>query len=230
MERSINKYEYGAFPTTAKEKLWIRPTFRIENGSLIREPAKDFNKFVKAQEDLIKSEFAGKRIRRKRMRLLTLYYGKILIGELVQRFNQTSLVRRFNQTSKQIAIPRRIDPDADGELFAVNLKIIEELGRKVHSAGSRLVVLDASQYFGDEEIVSRTLNELCAKYGFGYIPLYKDLLKANMSGISTRWSHDIHFNDTGNIILAGSLYDWIAQTLPVSGPRSRFPAAPDARR
>jgi hypothetical protein len=230
MQRSINKYEYGAFPTTAKEKLWIRPTFRIENGSLIREPAKDFNKFVKAQEDLIKSEFAGKRIRRKRMRLLTLYYGENLIGELVRRFNQTSLVRRFNQTSKQIAIPREIDPDVDSELFAVNLKIIEELGRKVHSAGSRLVVLDASQYFGDEEIVSRTLNELCATMALGNIPLYKDLLKANMSGISTRWSHDIHFNDTGNIILAGSLYDWIAQTLPVSGPRSRFPAAPDARR
>jgi len=230
MQRSINKYEYGAFPTTANEKLWIRPTFRIENGSLIREPAKDFNKFVKAQEDLIKSEFAGKRIRRKRMRLLTLYYGENLIGELVRRFNQTSLVRRFNQTPKQIAIPREIDPDADGALFAVNLKIIEELGRKVHSAGSRLVVLDASQYFGDEEIVSRTLNELCAKYGFGYIPLYKDLLKANMSGISTRWSHDFHFNDTGNIILAGSLYDWIAQTLPVSGTHSRFPGTPDARR
>jgi hypothetical protein len=143
------------------------------------------------------------------MRLLTLYYGENLIGELV---------RRFNQTSKQIAIPRRIDPDADGALFAVNLKIIEELGRKVHSAGSRLVVLDASQYFGDEEIVSRTLNELCAKYGFGYIPLYKDLLKANMSGISTRWSHDIWKYNSCRISLRLDCTDFACKwaSLPLS--------------
>ncbi|MGH8547405.1 MAG: SGNH/GDSL hydrolase family protein [Methylococcales bacterium] len=190
MKRTINKYEYGAFTATAKEKLWIRPTFRIENGSLIREPAKDFNKFVEAQEDLTKAEFAGKKIRRKRMQLLTLYYARRIRDDLGRLF------RRFYQTSDQITTSPRIDPDADGALFAVNLKIIEDLGRKVHSAGSRLVVLDASQYFGDNEIVSRTLNEFCAKYGFGYIPLYKDLFKANMSGISPRWSYDGHFNDT----------------------------------
>lgn len=210
MKRTINKYEYGAFTATAKEKLWIRPTFSIENGSLIREPAKDYNRFVKTQEDLIKVEFAGKRIRRKRMRLLTLYYGDALVGRLV---------RRFNQSSNQIAIPPRIDPDADGVLFAVNLKIIEELGQKVHSTGSRLVVVDASQYFGDDEIVSRTLNEFCAKNDFGYIPLYKDLLKANMNGVATRWAHDGHFNNGGNIILARSLYGWIAQTAHASESR-----------
>ncbi len=87
MKRTIAKYEYGQFTATAKEKLWIRPIFSIENGSLIREPAKDYNRFVKTQEDLIKVEFAGKRIRRKRMRLLTLYYGEALVGRLVRRFN-----------------------------------------------------------------------------------------------------------------------------------------------
>jgi hypothetical protein len=207
MERTINKYEYGAFTATAKEKLWIRPTFSIENGLLIREPAKDYNKFVKTQEDLIKVEFAGKRLRRKGKRLLTLYYGEDLFRRLV---------RSFNQTANQIAIPPRIDLDADSVLFAVNLKIIEELGRKVHSTGSRLVVVDASQYFGDDEIVSKNLNEFCAENGFGYIPLYKDLLKANMNGVATRWAHDGHFNDDGNIILAQSLYDWIAKTVHAS--------------
>jgi hypothetical protein len=212
MERTINKYEYGAFTATANEKLWIRPTFSIENGSLIREPAKDYNRFVETQEDLIKIEFAGKRIRRKGRQLLTLYYGKDLIRTLAQR---------FNQPSNQIATQSRIDPDADGRLFAVNLKIIKELGRKVHSTGSRLVVVDASQYFGDNEIVSETLNEFCAKNGFGYIPVYKDLLKANMNGVATRWAHDGHFNDDGNIILARSLYDWIAQTAHIQANHDR---------
>lgn len=207
MKRTIEKYEYGAFPASTEEKLWIRPVFSIDNGSLIREPAKDYNRFVKTQEALIKVEFDGKRSRRKRMRLLTWYYGE----DLVKR-----LVRRFNHTSNQIAIPPRIDPGADGVLFAVNLKIIEELGRQVHNTGSRLVVMDASQYFGDDEIVSMTLNELCAAHGFGYIPLYKDLLKANMNGVSTRWVHDGHFNDAGNIILARALYGWIAQTTHAS--------------
>jgi hypothetical protein len=113
----------------------------------------------------------------------------------------------------------RINPDADGVLFAVNLKIIGELGQKIHNTGGRLVVVDVSQYFGDDEIVSRTLHEFCAEYGFGYIPLYKDLLKANRNGVSTRWAHDGHFNDTGNIILAQSLYDWIAQTVHASESR-----------
>lgn len=210
MERTIDKYGYGAFTSTAKEKLWIRPTFGLENGLLIRKSAKDYQRFVKTQEGLIKGEFAGKRIRRKKMRLLTLYYGKALFERLVQH---------FNQTSNQNAIPPSNNADEDGILFAVNLKIIEELGRKVHDAGGRLVVVDASQYFGDGEIVSRTLNELCAEHGFGYIPLYEELLKANRNGVSTRWAHDSHFNDTGNIILAQSLYGWIAQTAHASKSR-----------
>jgi hypothetical protein len=210
MERTISKYEYGAFDVTAKEKLWIRPTFGVENGLLILEPAEDYHRFVEAQDDLMKVEFAGKRIRRKRMRLLTLYYGEYLIRWLI---------RRYNHPSNQIATQPRIDPNADDILFTVNLKIIEELGRKVQSTGSRLVVVDASQYFGDSKVVSKTLNEFCAKNGFGYIPLYEDLLKANMNGVATRWAHDAHFNYDGNIILARSLFDWIVQAVHRSESR-----------
>jgi hypothetical protein len=207
MKRTMEKYEYGAFTATAKEKLWIRPTFRFENGSLIREPPKDFDRFAKAQEYLIKAEFGGTRIRRKRMPL-ALYYARRIQNRLEK------LVQRYNPTSQE-----RIAPDADGALFAVNLKVIEELGRKVHSVGSRLAVLDASQYFQVDDVVSSTLNEFCAKHGFGYIPLYRDLLKANMNGVPTEWAHDSHFNEAGNIILAGSLYNWIEQTAYASESR-----------
>ena len=206
MRRTINKYEYRAFTATKGDKLWVRPTFRLENGSLVREPAQDFDKFVKAQEDLTKTEFAGKRIRRKETQLLTLYYARLMWDEL-------KVVRRSNQASDQVATRPRIVPPAEVAMFALNLKIIETLGLNVHSAGGRLVVVDASQYFEKDENVSGSLNELCAKHGFGYIPLYKDLLNANMNGIATRWIHDTHFTETGNMILASSLYDWIAQTL-----------------
>jgi hypothetical protein len=90
------------------------------------------------------------------------------------------------------------------------MKIIEELGQNAVSTGSRLIVLDVSQYFNSEDQnVSSALKELCSENGFGYIPLYENLLKANMNGISTRWAHDGHFNEAGNEILATALYSWI---------------------
>lgn len=207
MRRTISKYEYRAFTATKSERLWVRPTFRIENGSLVREPPPDFEKFVTAQEDLIRSEFGGSRSRRKPTRLLTLHYARVMWGELGK------IASRADQG--QTRTPK-ILPGAESELVALNLKIIEELGLSVRSAGSKLVVVDASQYFKDDEGVSRELDEFCAKHGFGYVPVYQDLLKANANGIATRWIFDTHFNETGNMLLASALYDWIAQNAPAA--------------
>ena len=206
MRRTVTKFSDGAFPKTEKERLWVRPTFRIESGALVQEPAEDFDEFVKLQTDLIETEFSGRRIHR-RKQLVSLYYADLL---------HKSLAQSFDQRSKHITTPSGNDHDADSNLLAVNMKIIEELGRNAVSTGSRLVVLDVSRYFGDEESVSSALKELCAKNGFGYIPLYEDLLKANMNGVSTRWAHDGHFNEAGNQILAKALFKWIAQNSPAS--------------
>ena len=210
MKRTIDKYERGAFPATAHQRLWVRPTFRIENNSLIREPAEDFQKFVNIQEDLIRTRFAGKRMRPK-YGLLTMYYARLMRSAL-ERF-----VRRFGTTEAQDTTPPRVDPEADNELFAVNLKIIEELGRKVHASGGRLIVMDASQYFGDDERVSRMLTHLCTEDGFGYVPLYEELIRSEANGALTHWAHDGHFNNTGNLILANALYGWFAKSVQVSG-------------
>jgi hypothetical protein len=199
MQRTINKYELGAFSDTSQKKLWVRPTFRIENGVLIRDSAYDYDRFIKTQEDLISTKFTGDRSRKK-MKLITWYYGKKLFEGVIER---------FNRNSNQIANLSQSDSSEDNLLFAVNLKIIEELGQQVHGAGGKLIVIDVSQYFGDDAIVSRTLKEFCSKHSFGYIPLYKDLLQTNLNGLSTRWPHDGHFNEAGNIILARSLYNWI---------------------
>jgi hypothetical protein len=101
-------------------------------------------------------------------------------------------------------------------MFSINRKIIEELGRQVGDVGGRLVVVDASRYFGDRESVAAALREVCRENRLGYIPLYEHLSKANAEGISTRWADDGHFNEVGNEILAKGLFDWIARYPPLS--------------
>ena len=96
------------------------------------------------------------------------------------------------------------------------MRIIEELGRGVSDCGGRLAVLDASKYFGDDDIVSKKLTAFCDRNGFGYIPLHEDLLEANMNGVPTHWPHDGHFNEAGNMIAADAVYDWIA-AIPHTG-------------
>jgi hypothetical protein len=204
MKRTVSKFEYGAFPASEKTALWVRPTFRLENNELIREPARDFDEFVRVQDHLINSEFAGQRSRRKTP-LITLYYA----GLFKQQF--TRLINRINRGPGQASAPPKVEPYTEGDLLAVNQKIIEELGRNVTGAGSKMVVLDVSRYFGDNESISTALKELCGKNGFGYVPLYDDLLKANKDGISTSWAHDGHFNEAGNEIMAKALLGWITQ-------------------
>jgi hypothetical protein len=200
MQRTVDKYEYGAFSRTQSKNLNVRPIFRLENDSLVREPAKDFDDFVRIQTELIDSEFAGHRSRRRKQWILPFY-----MNSARDRFDDWRL-RHFGEPK---LVPRR-DADVAPAVLSVNSRIIEELGRDVASGGSRLVVIDVSQYFGDDEHVSRALKELCTRNHLGYIPVYELLMKANADGLRTNWKHDLHFNELGNEILANALYDWIA--------------------
>jgi hypothetical protein len=199
MLRTVSKYEYGAFSKSAKKELWVRPTFRMEAGNLIREPARDFDEFIELQNDLNQSDFSGSRSR-SRKTLITPLYAKKLWSHLTQRVNIDRVAS---------AVVPEIDKNANIRLFEVNSSIIRELGRSVVKSGARLIVIDASRYFGDDESVSDLLENLCLKEGLGYIPLYRHLLEAHSRGVSTKWRHDAHFNVTGNEILARSVYDWI---------------------
>lgn len=207
MKRTVREYEYGAFRESKESGLRIRPTFRVENDELILEPAKDFDEFVKAQRDLINTKFSGQRSSRRKS-WITVYYAKRLKSLLA------ALAKRFHDSSKKTCTSPIIDTDSEAKLLTINIKIIEELGRKAASARSRLIVLDASRYFGDNKgnkILSSALEELCSEKSFGYIPLYDELLRANADGISTRWAHDRHFNEAGNEIVAKALFGYITQ-------------------
>jgi hypothetical protein len=215
MQRTVTRYEYAAFRATRRDSLWIRPTFRLENDSLIQEPARDFAAFVRAQGELNRAEFSGTRIRRKPPRLLTLFYARQFWDALAQKAGR--LARRIHPRPDQDAVALTTERSNCESLLPVNLRIVEELGRRVRDTGGTLVVVDVSRYFSDDEVISTALKACCARNDFGYIPLSEALLAAGRNGIPTSWPHDGHFNERGNAILAGCLYDWISQRPPARG-------------
>ncbi len=217
MRRSVLKQEYGGFRASKKKKLWIRPTFRLENDELVREPARDFNEFVKTQEHLINTAFSGQRTRRKKQ-VITFYYARQFKEQLA------SLFPWLGRKPRPAGPLPPTDSNADDTMVTINRKIIEELGRKVARAGSRLVIVDAARYFADDEIISALLKEACSKNGFGYVPLYEDLLKSDAGGIPTRWARDGHFNEAGNEVFAQALFAWMTPLLPVNkSPSNNHP-------
>jgi hypothetical protein len=200
MRRTVNKYEYRAFSATRSERLWVRPTFRLDNGVLMREPARDFELFVKAQDEVVQRQFDGARTRPKPFQLVTVHYARILWDEM------KTFMKGLRDGPEKSTKP---GPGSERDVVELNLRVIEALGRSVAEAGARLVVVDASQYFEEDPFVARDLRELSAAQGYGYVPVYQNLREANAKGVATRWVTDTHFNEAGNAILAASIYDWI---------------------
>jgi hypothetical protein len=196
MKRTVTKYEHGAFSRQAS--LSVRPTFRLQDGKLVEEPALDYEAFVAAQNRLVANEFDGARARR-RMQLITPYLYREFRNGL------SAAIRPRASPS-----PGTADPISQ-DMLEVNLEIIRDLGRKVSVAGGKLIVLDATRFFGNDEALSSTLRAWCEKHDLGYVPVYAGLLSASQSGTPTRWAHDSHLNVAGNEILASEVATWIAQ-------------------
>jgi len=198
MRRTVQKFEYGAFTATQRRQLWIRPTFTMERGSLVFQPAKDFDEFSRTQDALVKKEFNGGRSRR-RHTLITLYYARMLLGQVRQRLHNQDL-------------PPAATPGAAGvapDVLELNLKLLETLKGEVDHAGARLILADPSRYFGDDRSVSLALEKFAFDHDAGYVPVYAQLIAARDNGQKTAWKHDGHFTDAGNVIFANSVYDWI---------------------
>jgi hypothetical protein len=197
--RTVQRYETGAFRATAGRWLWVRPTFRLRDGSLVREPAKDFDEFVRVQERLITEELRGRRTRRRESSLIA-HYAKELWSAYARR-----------EGSRPPSAPPPMDPGPrPAETLAINLAVLRELGGRVRSDGGLFGIVDSVRYFNARgSQLSEALAGLCAEGGFGYVPLGERLLEAERDGRRTRWAHDSHFNEAGNEIFADSLYEWI---------------------
>ena len=189
LDRTLKAAEApGGFKATSNKQLRIRPTFRLDQDNLIRVEATDYEEFVRVQEQVIDSEFGGGRSRRRIQFILPHYV------DFFRNVACSSLAAPLEEYSLRL-----------------NLKILETLGKDIAHNGARMVVLDAAPYFeyGNPNL-SAQLEEFCNLNNFGYIPLYKILLEANANGKPTYWRHDCHFNELGNELLAGAMYDWLA--------------------
>ena len=200
LQRTVSAYEISRFHHASQRALWVRPTFRLQDGQLVREPALDYDAFVAAQAELIAGEFGGGRIRRRESSLL---------GHLAK----TLWARRAAGSSAAGALPASGSaPGAQPapDLLAVNLRILEELARQIRARGGQLVLADACSYFGAPAGTSEALTRLCREHAIGCVPLGDRLREENQSGRVTHWAHDGHFNEAGNQVFAASLFDWMA--------------------
>lgn len=207
LDRTVTKYEPSALSTKSKP-LWLRPTFRMEQDELVRESAAGFADFVKAQAELVDSEFGPVRIARREhglfiAPLLELSFGQIL-AELQRSYAGPQ--KKADRSRFSVNESKPIDP----EMLKINLEIIAELGRQVRAGGAELIIVDVSNYFRHLrwQSLPSILREFCADKGFGWIALGEELLTAEARGIATRWPHDQHFNETGNALFAEAMYRW----------------------
>ena len=119
------------------------------------------------------------------------------------------------------------------DALQINLKVLEELGRRILRDGGQFAVVDASAPFSNPSSttsmhLSRALERLCAREGFGYVPLGGRMVQAARNGQRLRWKHDPHFNEAGNANFAEALHEWMVEHLP--SPFSSQSAAGTANR
>jgi hypothetical protein len=201
LDRTVQRYEPGGFRSTIGEWLWVRPTFRLENGALVREPARDFERLVETQQRILREEFGPDRSRRRETSVFAHF--------------TRPLWRRY--VSREVTPRPPTNPPAPAERLAIGRAVLRELGRQVGTAGGRFVIVDAARYLDPQEssaAVSKMLVDLTAEEGFGYVPLTERLLAAERMGRATRWSRDAHFNRAGNEIFADALHEWLTATVP----------------
>ena len=204
MQRTLAPYEIARFHHASQRALWVRPTFRLTEGRLVREPALDYDAFLTAQAELIARDFGGGRSRRRETSIL---------GHLVR----TLWAQRPSATAPAPTPAAGAQPSTD--VLAVNLRILDELSQQIAARGGRLVIADACSYFGAPSGSSEALQQLSRAREIGYVPLGDRLRAADQNGRATRFPHDGHFNEAGNQIFAEALFEWMAQQ-PRAGERS----------
>lgn len=209
--RTVERWEIGAFRTTASRWLSIRPTFALRGEELVREPARDFDAFVATQQRLVEEEFDGGRARQRET-------------SVIAHHLRLPWRRRFGPVAEPPPPPPS-EPPQPAETLAINLAVLGELGRQVRAAAAVLVIVDVATFYDPSASALETaLVRLASEEGFGYLPLGARLEEARRQGIWTRWAHDGHLSAEGNEIFAAALYDWITTTAP--SPSARPPHPP----
>jgi hypothetical protein len=230
----ISEEEYAGFIEKQRSlitrKKIISISQKLMGMTLLVYPARDFGKFVSLQNETIISEFNGQRTRIREQRLFILELGgKLLSGFKVLRRKFQPELRMKDELELLLNIYGPTKPkDLGGQgLFSgsfdfpnfektvfTNLKVIQTMRDDVKSFGGNLVIVDATRHLIQKgrlpaNLLSTILEKYCNVNEIGYVPLYQDLNKANLSGQKTRWSYDGHLNELGYRIFAESMYRWL---------------------
>jgi len=128
--RTVMSHETAVLSDCAPMR--VRPLFRIENGQLMREPPADFEAFVATQERLIKNQFGGSRIMRRKRQLFTPERLREGLHGVVERL--MALQRRFRPLPQGAV--QESSPPCDPETIQVKRLVLQELGRQVASQGA----------------------------------------------------------------------------------------------
>jgi hypothetical protein len=200
--RTVHKYKSGTLARTKDRRLWVRPTFQLQDDALIREPAGNFDEYVRLQQQYIKRH--GHQFRHR---------SRSFLATLSEWSPYSRLEVLQNQLSSTVKHgPQRRPPVAPDATFLVNLRIIRELKDVVEASGATLAVIDAFRYFDNDPATSwqsNLLESFCAENEVGYLSVSQRLLRHNEEGEATRWDHDSHLNEAGNQILAEAIYDFM---------------------
>lgn len=197
IRRNVMAQELGAFAATAQERLAVRPTFSVVDGRLQRIAAKDYERFSEIQEDLIRNEFGGSRVRRKPHRCF------ILDFLIWPAYNH--LIRYQDRKTGHA----NFDAISD-DMLRVTDGILDELDDKIRDSGAKLIVLDASIYYDAQwKNAADAVKAYCQRRDVDYIDLSADLINANKKGVVTRWVNDLHFTEDGNRIFFEAMHRWM---------------------
>ncbi len=224
----ISEDEYSNFieqqrSLITKEKIF-NISQRLKVMTLVYYSAPDFEKFVNLQNEKIKSEFNGKRTKKREQKLFIVELGgKLLSGfkALTRKLRPELRMKDELELLIDIYAPmKRRDlyggsrnfPNFEKVVY-VNLKTLQVMREDVESYGGKLILVDATSNMIRKgrlpaNLLSTILEKFCDVNSIGYIPLYEDLNTANSNGQRTRWSHDGHLNELGYEIFAKSMYNW----------------------
>ena len=193
-------------------------------------PSDDFDKFVSMQNHTINTKFNGQRTRKREQKLFILeLWSKLVsaLNNLSRAFQPDIKMKDELELLLKVYGPTKPKDFGEHGLFSgsfdfpnfektvfTNLKVIQTMRDDVKSFGGNLVIVDATRHLIQKgrlpaNLLSTILEKYCNVNEIGYVPLYQDLNKANLSGQKTRWSFDGHLNELGYRIFAESMYRWL---------------------
>lgn len=187
--------------------LSVRPTYRIAaDGTLTFVPARDFAQYERGVASLLQTQFAVDRTRAIAPMRWPLALPHWMLNLLSRKARPAPTPHGGTNT---------IFPDLE-----LNYRILEALNRRVREDGATLLFADAFEYLERYGVVrgsgalARRNREFAAAIGAGYVDVSPDL---RASAANPQYECDMHFNATGNHVLARSLARWLEEAIPRRG-------------